>query len=383
VGPDVHNVKDYGAVGSGSVNDAPAIQAAITEALKSGTPGCVYFPAGTYRVDSLILFSSLTKPVVFVGEGDASVLQMASSSGLFSVTLAVDNTIEFQSLRFQANAAGPCLTITSDGSQNGHKTCMLRVRGCTFTRGTSYFTRGLVLTYVHNGVISDSMFDGTNKANSNIGIECLTICTNLAITGCNINFWTIAVKSGYNEGIAITNTVMVDVKYGVYVAVASDQFRMTGVYLNSVHIDARGLNAEAVHLDNVEGVFISGCYLTIGADAADGVACIHARQVAGMQIIGSKFNIYGTNGVCLANPAPSVNDIDSNPIGCIGVIIIGNAFEGAPTATVKLENLCMSCIVQNNTHYYRHDPPNRVKMIELTLSSSDDTGGTRGNVVQA
>ena len=42
------NVRDFGAVGNGAVNDQPAIQAAITSAATSGT---VLFPPGIYRLD--------------------------------------------------------------------------------------------------------------------------------------------------------------------------------------------------------------------------------------------------------------------------------------------------------------------------------------------
>jgi len=42
-----YNVKHYGAVGNGSHDDAPAIQAAINAAAAGGT---VYVPAGTYKV---------------------------------------------------------------------------------------------------------------------------------------------------------------------------------------------------------------------------------------------------------------------------------------------------------------------------------------------
>ncbi|MGB0991699.1 MAG: glycosyl hydrolase family 28-related protein [Akkermansiaceae bacterium] len=45
----VINVKDHGAVGDGVVDDTVAIQAAIDAAALTG--GCVFFPAGTYRLD--------------------------------------------------------------------------------------------------------------------------------------------------------------------------------------------------------------------------------------------------------------------------------------------------------------------------------------------
>lgn len=50
----VFNVKDYGAVGDGVTNDAPAIQAAIT-ACAAGGGAVVYLPAGTYLVTAPLI----------------------------------------------------------------------------------------------------------------------------------------------------------------------------------------------------------------------------------------------------------------------------------------------------------------------------------------
>jgi hypothetical protein len=62
------NVKDFGAQGgTGAVNDAPAIQSAISAAASSG--GIVYFPPGKYRIESTIV---LPNWVALRGAGRAS-----------------------------------------------------------------------------------------------------------------------------------------------------------------------------------------------------------------------------------------------------------------------------------------------------------------------
>ena len=53
------NVKDYGAVGDGAINDTAALQAALNAAKTEG-PVC-YLPAGHYRVeDSLVVPPGVT-----------------------------------------------------------------------------------------------------------------------------------------------------------------------------------------------------------------------------------------------------------------------------------------------------------------------------------
>lgn len=53
VGEGVANVKDFGAAGTGNVDDTAPIQNAIDSL--SDTGGVVYFPAGTYRVDGQLV----------------------------------------------------------------------------------------------------------------------------------------------------------------------------------------------------------------------------------------------------------------------------------------------------------------------------------------
>lgn len=71
------NVKKFGAVGDGVADDAPAIQKAIDAAQVKG--GCVYFPAGDYRIKKTLLIggntSSLpTNWLTLRGEGGGSKL---------------------------------------------------------------------------------------------------------------------------------------------------------------------------------------------------------------------------------------------------------------------------------------------------------------------
>lgn len=63
---DTVSVKDFGAVGNGVVDDAPAIQAAV-DAIRTatgGNGGALYFPAGTYNLASPVIFDSFFSLVV-------------------------------------------------------------------------------------------------------------------------------------------------------------------------------------------------------------------------------------------------------------------------------------------------------------------------------
>jgi hypothetical protein len=76
---EVKNVKEYGALGNGSDNDATAIQAAVddtTSPYSSAYRGVIFFPPGTYVIGSPITFpvsSGITK-IHFVGSGGAKII---------------------------------------------------------------------------------------------------------------------------------------------------------------------------------------------------------------------------------------------------------------------------------------------------------------------
>jgi len=51
--PDYVNVKDYGAVADGAVDDTKAIQEALNDAVNKG--GICFLPAGKYRLDQTLI----------------------------------------------------------------------------------------------------------------------------------------------------------------------------------------------------------------------------------------------------------------------------------------------------------------------------------------
>ncbi len=75
-----HHADGYGAVRDGATNDTAACQAAIDAAVAAGG-GVVYFPAGTYSVDTLKVNGS---KVTLRGAGRATVLRRRPTSGAAS-----------------------------------------------------------------------------------------------------------------------------------------------------------------------------------------------------------------------------------------------------------------------------------------------------------
>lgn len=79
---EVFNVKDFGALGDGSTDDAAAIQAAL-DACEAAGGGRVYFPPGTYKADSQLVGGD---GVEWIGDGPHAVtldLSASTATGAF------------------------------------------------------------------------------------------------------------------------------------------------------------------------------------------------------------------------------------------------------------------------------------------------------------
>ena len=100
------SVKDFGAMGDGVTDDAPAIQAAIDSLPQTG--GTVYVPAGTYMLGtsagsegsrfpngSFIQTALLiTKDnVTFIGDGTTTILKLMPSTKMRMIAVTSDNVI--------------------------------------------------------------------------------------------------------------------------------------------------------------------------------------------------------------------------------------------------------------------------------------------------
>lgn len=109
----VVNVKDHGATGNGSTDDAAAIASAITTL--GATGGTLYFPPGTYLVNSGSTLS-ITTPVNVMGAGRvATSIRIGSSfaaAQLFSVT---SDNVQFNNIQIRGNSSTTTSNPVADG----------------------------------------------------------------------------------------------------------------------------------------------------------------------------------------------------------------------------------------------------------------------------
>ncbi len=106
---EVFNVKDYGAVGDGTTDDAAAIQAAIDAAEAAGG-GTVVFPAAIYAIETGLVIDN--DGVLLVGDGAGSQL---AGGGKVDIRASAATTIKWTGTA----GTGTMVQFTSDAADGG------------------------------------------------------------------------------------------------------------------------------------------------------------------------------------------------------------------------------------------------------------------------
>lgn len=122
----VYNIKSgYGAVGDGVANDAPAFQNMINAAATAGG-GILYFPHGTYLINSAVSVTTGEGKFMYLGESAIGSIIKQGTSGITMLGLGASNNNLLLGLTFTATAANTG-TLVSVGT-GGRATFL----GCAF-----------------------------------------------------------------------------------------------------------------------------------------------------------------------------------------------------------------------------------------------------------
>lgn len=219
------NVKaaPYGAVGSGSVDDSGAINAAIVDVASLGG-GIVYIPRGTYGIASPVILRS---GVTLVGDGlSASVLRV-----LANANVTVLKTLDFDTLTTTNISAGPdrfaVYGLTIDGNKANNVTSGYGVQ----LYGRNFLFRDFEIMNCRQDGWYSEWFTGGDAMES--------LVTHFKILDCNGHGMRIGGPhdSNISEG-QIIRCGQDGTSAGIYVGanVATNSGDATGVTFDNVHV---------------------------------------------------------------------------------------------------------------------------------------------------
>lgn len=194
-----YNVKDYGAAGDGSTDDATAIQAAITAANSAGG-GTVYFPSGDYVTDSMI---TLYSDIELLGDMNAK-LMPSDTVPLQAYYASSKSNIRITGLVFEGTG-----TAYTDGRQRliQFDSCSeVQVHNCTFRKSRE---SGLIADNCDQGRMTECLFEN----NYFYGSEIRNGSVSWVISDCLFysNGNTGIASSAYGRGLVLWEAVRINV----------------------------------------------------------------------------------------------------------------------------------------------------------------------------
>lgn len=152
---DLPSVKDFGAVGDGVVNDAPAIQAAI-----NATSGALYFPPGNYKLGTGLSWTKSDMRLIGAGQGSTTLTCTFATGDIISIgdgAANPNNTVVsgFSITSSVVRSAGAAVRV-----QNGHNITIEKMRldtnmfwGFRFDGGAQQFIYRLDDFEINSGAI--------------------------------------------------------------------------------------------------------------------------------------------------------------------------------------------------------------------------------------
>lgn len=180
--PGVYNVMSYGATGNGSTDDTSSIQAAITA---SSNNGIIYFPFGTYKVTSAILWPvganlvfSAAPGTVITGNFNGFIIDNLSNP-----VNEVSGVAVVENLNIQNSFTGNLFTATANGTWSASGSPVT----ITLTAITSGIAIGGALWVLDSRLSNNSVFIGMITG----------------ISGLNVTVSSAAVASGATSDLSI------------------------------------------------------------------------------------------------------------------------------------------------------------------------------------
>jgi len=251
-----YDVKDFGAVGNGSIDDTAAVQAAVDAASASGSRAIIFFPAGNYLLSSSVTVNNSPTAlvsIIFQGVGNASsitgtfndFLIRRDGSGINNLT---DGVRVFEYLTFtNGHATGGCVKWNANIGSTIHD--------CIFNGN-----RGLDVSFCQGTTVANCKFATSNTYNS----VAITIGENGVINSCDV--------TGFQIGIAFS---------GVGVCIFGGRYE-----LNAFAMSCGNANDGVPGDNHASGFCILGGSFESNGIAIDLFGGCGNFQIGGFQIIG-------------------------------------------------------------------------------------------------
>lgn len=316
------NVCWFGATVDASSDSSPAVTAALNNLQPHG--GAVYFPAGTFTLNSAVTFNFPTTNLPFSltvsGDGaDITTLSWPRSQGFILGLSNAAHSVHFRDMTLTSGQAGGGAGISVNQSSNGYPFYQSDFERITF-RGTAvisdYWTNAVLISGLNNCYFETLLVYGGNAGNG-VNLEGgpnnqygviynLTSCTFF-----NLN--TGIVYGGYIQGVAVTQCNFTNSVYGIVVPAG-----VTGGYQLSITASQFACSSYGIYTQSSIAAFsVSSSLFFVAYNASASTAGIFVQAFADFNsIVGNSF---------IGNGRPSGS---ASPTGTGVLLGVGPSGEG-------------------------------------------------------
>lgn len=335
---DILNVKDYGAVGNGAIDDSGAIQATFNAAVITGQE--VWFPAGNYVLNSSISVSSGTSNLVVRGAGVGVVTLLCNAGGI-AITTGANALITVADLCIVNNSgsiAGTGLSITANVSAESTRVWLrnLSLRGDVGPPRTTAWQTAISLINIAGPILEGlTVFaPNSNGISGPTGIYIsgtisgAVYSTDTKIHSTLIQGCRYGLEVGpYAQGVSVSDSNIIGNDYGIYWPASSGTEEWLSVCNSHFNCTVRGVYGINIGWTNI----LSSLFLRFDTVASPNWAAIDLE--GGNNIVVNGNNIYGNasateNGVILTNitgqPSAVIGNAIANLVGA-AILITGNS----------------------------------------------------------
>ena len=393
---DVISVKDYGALGNDSGNDAAAFQAALDYLVSIGG-GCLYVPNGIYRIGTMLTISASVNGIRISGQSQVGTTLKCTITGAAAnpllkidstgISFTLDNIELLGNSTTGAGGNGNALScISPNGGLNpqvvnlynvnirgfqgtgkdhagssipsaawyGYQSTNWSAHGCIFTNNAM----GLRFDTIENSSLHGCLMDA-NAKNS----VYLSTCHAISFHGCSAQS---SGSGGTTDGNVYLATCESIAWYGGELKngnpyllnagatnITNNNLRLDGIYLSQLD-DTKGHTAlligngaSNVHISSCSFIFVNGITDGVGVNIVQNIG---GYTMSGLRIAGNNFSIGfgGTIAKCVF-----FNGLTNQ---CDAPVISGNTFgfylgAGSPTTItngVRIEGDVRSALIESN-----------------------------------
>jgi parallel beta-helix repeat protein len=306
----VDNVRDFGAVGNGVIDDTNAIQNAANDAHNRGIG--VFFPPGTYLHANAITFNSV--PVT--GSGTASQLVSNNQNNCAVILTGFNVSIQNMVISTQGLTGSTSLTTPNTATLLVQTATSFTVANNTIVAGTNIW--GALVLQSTVGSISSVVFDGTGSLND----QAVVIDQGDNVTVVNSLF------QNDSGGVHVLNTG----GPSQFIAVLSNTignatFPITEFGVNAQNVSVLDVSQNTIQLSNSNGgvaIFLSDTndFIVSGNDTWGGLSGVEPLGPGAGNNLVTQNTIHncGFEGIFVSNSATSAIQVTSNQFGECGLL---------------------------------------------------------------